>query len=89
MGRKVMRTLLVGLITGLLLVVLLLPGLDAMGRILLMPPVYKPAARILVGAFWLASMGAAWSYRPAAPPVAAGEGGDTAPPDSPAHVGGP
>jgi len=87
MARKIVRTVLVGLITGLFLGLILLPALDAMGRILLMPPVFEPAARVLLGAFLLAGMGAAWSYVPAVP----GSEEETAegPPDPSAHVGGP
>ena len=82
MSRKIARTLLVGLITGVLLVLLLIPALDAMGRILLMPPLYKPAARGLVVAFWLAGMGAAWAYEPIV-------SDPDDPPDPSAQAGGP
>ena len=81
MARKIARTLLVGLITGICLVFLLLPALDAMGRVLLMPPLYEPAARGLVAAFWLAGMGAAWAYKPVEPEPGA-------PLDPSAHPGG-
>jgi hypothetical protein len=87
MARKVVRTLLVGLITGLVLVLLLIPGLDAMGRILLMPPLYEPAARGLVAAFWLAGMGAAWAYEPVGSEM--GEDAVEPAPDPSAQPGGP
>jgi hypothetical protein len=87
MVRKIVRTLLVGLITGLLLGLLLLPALDAMGRSLLMPPVYEPAVRVLLAALLLAGMRAAWSYEPVVP--GAGEEATEGPPDPSAHGGGP
>ncbi len=67
MKRKLMRTGLVGALAAVVLVGALLPGLDAMGRVLLMPPLYYPAARILTAAFWVVGVGAAWVYRPPTP----------------------
>jgi uncharacterized transporter YbjL len=61
---RVLRTLGVAVVAGILLVAFLLPALDAMGRVLLMPPSYRPAARALLAALWLAGVGAAWAYRP-------------------------
>lgn len=72
MQRKVLRTLLVALISGAALLFLLLPALDALGSVLLMPPSYGPAARVLVGAFWLVGIAAAWAYQPPGPPEAGG-----------------
>lgn len=88
MVRTVLRTLLVGLISGLVLGLLLLPVLDAMGRILPLPPVFHPAARILLVALWLAGMKAAWSYEPVMPGPEETTG-DDGPPDPSTHAGGP
>lgn len=65
MSRRIVRTALVGAGTAVLLWVVLLPALDSMGRLLLMPPSYRPAARVLLAAFWAVGVAAAWAYRPA------------------------
>ncbi len=78
MTPRIVRTLSIGLPAGLVLAWGLVPALDAMGRILLMPPLYYPAARVLAAAFWLVGVAAVWVYRPA------GEGGSR-PAEPPTH----
>ena len=68
MSRRIVRTVLVAVVTALLLLAVVLPALDSMGRLLLMPPSYRPAARVLLAAFWAVGVGAAWAYRPAEGP---------------------
>lgn len=68
MRRRVVRTLAVAVAAGLVLAFVVLPGLDALGRTLLMPPSYRPAARALLAAFWAVGVAAAWAYRPPADP---------------------
>ncbi|MBT8335184.1 MAG: hypothetical protein KJO11_01180 [Gemmatimonadetes bacterium] len=64
MRRRILRTLLVGAISGAALALVGVPALDAMGRLLLMPPVYYPAARVLLAALWAVGLASAWTYRP-------------------------
>lgn len=68
MSGRIVRTLGVAAVAGILLGGLVLPGLDALGRTLLMPPVYYPAARGLLVAMWLVGVAATWVYRPPEPP---------------------
>lgn len=63
MGGKLLRTALVALLSAVVLLFVVLPMLDAMGRMLLMPPSYFPAARGLVVALWLLGVAATWAYR--------------------------
>jgi hypothetical protein len=67
MRRRILRTVLVGGITGAVLAFVGVPALDAMGRLLLMPPVYYPAARVLLAGLWAAGAASAWAYRPPEP----------------------
>ena len=64
MRRRIIRTLLVGVITGAVLALVGVPALDAMGRLLLLPPVYYPAARVLLAGLWAVGLASAWAYRP-------------------------
>lgn len=64
MGRKLGRTMVVAVVSAAALLFLVLPMLDAMGRMLLMPPSYFPSARGLVVALWLLGVAATWAYRP-------------------------
>lgn len=64
MRRRILRTLLVGAISGAVLALVGIPALDAMGRLLLMPPLYYPAARVLLGALWAVGLASAWTYQP-------------------------
>jgi hypothetical protein len=64
MRRRIVRTGIVALLAGAALALIGVPALDAMGRLLIMPPVYYPAARVLLGAFWVVGVAAAWAYRP-------------------------
>lgn len=68
MGRKLARTALVALLSAAVLLWIVLPMLDAMGRMLLMPPSYFPTARGLVVALWLLGVAATWAYRAPDPP---------------------
>lgn len=64
MSPRVRRTLLTALVAGLAARVLLLPLLEAVGRILVVPPVYTPVARGFAALLWLTLVAAAWAYRP-------------------------
>lgn len=68
MRRRIVRTLAVAAVSGFVLAFLMLPGLDALGRTLLMPPSYRPAARVLLGALWAVGVAATWAYEPPASP---------------------
>lgn len=69
MANKLVRTALVGAVTAAVLLFIVLPMLDAMGRMLLMPPSYFPSARGLVIALWLLGVAATWAYRAPEPPA--------------------
>jgi hypothetical protein len=51
-------------VAGLAARVLLLPLLEAVGRILVVPPVYTPVALGFTALLWLTLVAAAWAYRP-------------------------
>jgi hypothetical protein len=63
--RRLLRTTLWAALLALV-AALLLPGLDAIGRLMSFPPSYHTGARILLGALWLVGVAAVWAYRPSA-----------------------
>lgn len=83
MGRKLTRTVLVGLVSAAVLAFLVVPAADAVGRLLLLPAVFRPAARWMVAALWVTGVAAAWTYQP--PESPSGEVGADEP--SPTHPG--
>lgn len=66
MSARWRRTVLTALVAGLAARALLLPLLEAVGRVLMVPPVYTPVARGFAALLWLTLVAAAWAYRPAA-----------------------
>jgi hypothetical protein len=72
------RTTLWAVVLGAL-VALLLPGMDALGRLMGFPASYHTGARILVGGLWLVGVAAVWAYRPSEAGPASGQ--EEGPPD--------
>ncbi len=85
MLRRIVRTCLVGVVSGALLLGLVVPAIDAVGRLLLLPPVFRPASRWMIAALWVTGLGAAWVYRPAEASTSAPSGREA----SDTHPGGP
>ena len=61
---RLRRTLLTAGGAALGMLVLVLPLLEAVGGLLLAPPLYRRAAYLFAAALWAVLVAAAWSYRP-------------------------
>lgn len=74
-GKRIVRTLLWAVVLGVTAWALLIP-MDALGRVIPMPPSYRIGARIMVGAMWAVGVAAVWAYRPVRGGEPRGDGED-------------